>query len=98
MSQGGQREPGGSQRGGNEAQKRPKGRGNEIQEGLRGKPKGGRRVTNGAGRAPIVSRRTPKGSKRGARGPQRGAGGPRSVRRVAKGACIVEFDDCYTVS
>ena len=48
--------------------------GNEIQEGLKGEPKGGRRITNGAGRAPIVSRRTPKGSKRGARGPQWGGG------------------------
>ena len=75
----------------------PKG-GNEIQDGLKWEPKRGRRVTNGAGRAPIVSRRTPKGSKRGARGPQRGAGGPRRVRRVAKGTQIGEFDDCYTVS
>ena len=50
--------------------------GNEIQEDLKGEPKGGRRVTNVAGRAPIVSRRTPKGSKRGARGPQGGGRRP----------------------
>ena len=73
--------------------------GNEIQEDLKGEPKGGRRVTNGAGRALILSRRIPKGSKREAReDPKGGGGGPRRVRRLAKGTQIGEFDGCYTVS
>ena len=91
------KEPGGSQRGGNEAQEGPKG-GAMRSKKVSDRNQRGRRVTNGAGRVPTVSRRTPKGSKRGARGSQGGGGGPWRIRRVAKGTWIDEFVDCYTVS
>ena len=89
--------PGGSQRGDNDAQKGPRAGAMRSRRVSKGNQRG-RRVTDGAGRVPIVFRRIPKGSKRGARRPQGGAGGPRSVRRVAKGTQICEFDNCYTVS
>ena len=65
-----QREPGELPRELNKAQGGPKVRGNEIQEGPKGLPKGSRRVTNGARRASIVPRRIPKGSKRRPREPK----------------------------